>query len=81
MFIIVTPIIFYSKRMLEFKIGERLPIFEEWSYKQEVSRQFLFPELKPKSPSEILLEKIDRLNDVFLGGEFLKGLQNFLIMN
>jgi len=75
MFVIITPIISYSKGMLEFKIAERLPIFEEWSYKQEMFQQFL--SLKPGSKflSEILLEKIDRLNDIFLGGEFLKGLR------
>ena len=80
MFVIITPIISYSKGMLEFKIAKRLPFFEKQSYRQEMFPQILFQELGPKSPSEILLKKkIDRLNDIFLEGEFLKGLRNFLI--
>jgi len=79
MFVIITPIIYYFKGMIEFKIAERLPNFEEWSYKQEMFPQIFFQELRPKSLSGVLLEKIDRLNDIFLEGEFLKGLRNFLI--
>lgn len=83
MFVIITPIIYYFKGMIEFKIAERLPNFEEGSYKQEMFPQIFFQELKPKPLSEVLLEvllgKIDRLNDIFLEGEFLKGLRNFLI--
>ena len=79
MFVIVTPIIFYSKVIIESKVAEKLLVFEKWSYKKEVFPQILFQKFRPKSPSEILLEKIDRLNDIFLEGEFVKGLRNFLI--
>lgn len=77
MFIIITPVISYFRGMLEFNIAKNLPVFEEWRVKQEMFQQFLFP--VPKSPPEILLEKIDRLNEIFLEEEFLKGLRNFLI--
>jgi len=76
-FVIITPFIFYSKTMFEVKIVERLPIFEEWSYKQEMFQLFSEPRLK--SPSEILLEKIGRLNDIFLEGWWLKDLREFII--
>lgn len=82
MFIIITPIISFAKGMAEFKVAERLPIFEEWRYEQELFPLSVFPEFREprlKPFSEILLEKIDRLNDIFLQGELLKGLRRFLI--
>ena len=78
MFIIITPFISYSKVTAELKMAERLSIFEEWGH-EEAFPSLLFPEPRLKSPSEILLEKTDRLNDIFLQGELLKGLRSFLI--
>lgn len=73
MFIIITPIISYSKAKLEFNIEKKIPI--EWPYRLG---EFQGPGvLKP--PPVILLEKINRLNDIFLEKEFLRELRYFLI--
>jgi len=77
MFLIITPIISYSRTMLEFNIAKNLPVYEELISIQEIFQRELFQSIK--SPSEIILEKVNKLNEIFLEEEFLKGLRNFLI--
>jgi len=77
MFLIITPIISYSRTMLEFNIGKNLPVYKEMVSIQEIFQQKLFQSIK--SPAGIILDKVNKLNDIFLGDEFLKGLRNFLI--
>ena len=77
MFLIITPIISYSRKMLEFNIAKNLPVYKELISIQEIFQHELYQSIK--SPSELILKKINRLNDIFLEEEFLNGLRNFLI--
>ena len=75
MFLIVTPIISFSKGVIKYNIIERLPVYDE---------EFLFWEhfyssRKQVSFSGVLLEKIIRLNDIFLSEKFLKELRRSLM--
>lgn len=76
MFLIITPIISCSRAMLEFNMAKNLPVYKELISVQGILQE-LFQSIKP--PSEIVLEKVNRLNEIFLEEEFLKGLRNFLI--
>jgi len=78
-FFIITPLLSFFQVMLEYNISEKLSVFEMWSYLQERERFQQFLSLELKHPSVILFEAVRRLNDIFLGGEFWKGLRNFLI--
>lgn len=81
MFLIITPIILYSQTILNFNLAKNLPAYEKLNYTPEMFLQTIQqPLFQPiRSPSEIVLKKIDRLNDIFLEGEFLKGLNKFII--
>lgn len=75
MFLMITPIISYSRVMLELNIAKNLPVYEEMMSVQDIyifRQELLFQSIK--SPSELILEKVNRLNDIFLEEEFLKGL-------
>jgi hypothetical protein len=80
MFLVITPAISFSSQTVELKIAEKLPISFTNQYNfQEMMQQFLFPSTVLKSPSQIIYEKVYSLNNIFLEGEFLKNLRQFII--
>ncbi|MBU3934828.1 hypothetical protein KKC00_02620 [Patescibacteria group bacterium] len=67
MFLIVTPIVLYVTQQIAIRyVVEKFPVF---SYDQPPSQTF----------SQVLLTKIDGLNDIFLEGEFMSKLFQFTV--
>jgi len=80
MFLVITPAISFSRSIVEVKIAEKLPIsvVEQYNFK-EMMQQIFFQSYTLKSPSQMIYEKIYRLNDIFLEEELLRELRNFII--
>ena len=76
MFFIITPFCLFSQTVLEFSIVKNLPDFGIWQHYEieRLSQQTFFNPL-----SEILLEKIDRLNNIFLESGILRELHYYFI--
>jgi hypothetical protein len=80
MFLLITPALSFSRSTAEVKIAEKLPISvaEQYNF-QEMMQQFFFQSYTLKSSSQMIYEKIYRLNDIFLEEELLRELRNFII--
>jgi len=86
MFIIITPIISFSKSMVDHEVAKRIPaseeLFEELlelRYFQESYYGLDSGHYGLMSPDIIILKKIDRLSEIFLGSKLLLDLYSFLI--
>jgi len=85
-FIIITQIISFSKKMVDYEVAKRIPaseeLFEELlalrSFQQESYYGLDFSYYGPMSPDIIILKKVDRLSEIFLGSKFLTDLYFFL---
>lgn len=80
MFLIVTPLLSFSRQIVEVEVAAKLPISFDSQYNfQEMIQRFYFSPVELKSTSDTIYQKVNSLNEVFLEEEFLNKFRQFIM--